>query len=94
MFKLIRRFIGWAIIAAIVFLALALWQGGKPFRWFGRQSEEAGKIVREKSNEMAGEADKIKKKTDNVMDTRKKVAQGIRKAEDKIKSITESKDKE
>jgi len=92
MFKLLRRLIGWAIIAGIIFLALALWQGGKPFRWFGRQSEEAGKIVREKSNEMAEEADKIKKKTDNVKGTRKKVAEDVKKVKEKIEHIGGSKE--
>lgn len=81
-----------AIIAGIVFLALSLWQGGKPFRWFGRQSGHAGDVVREKSDQFAEEADKIKKKTDNVTDTTRKVTEGIRKAGEKIRYIAGSKD--
>lgn len=89
MFRLIARLIGIAIIGAIVFLSLSLWQGGKPFRWFGRQSEKAGEVVREKSYQFAAEADKIKKKTDNVTDTTRGVTEGIRKAGEKIRHITE-----
>jgi hypothetical protein len=87
-FKLIRRLIGWAIIAAIVFIALSLWQGGKPFRWFAKQSEQAGEVVGNKSNQLAEEADKIRKKTDNVTDTTRKVTDGIRKAGEKIRDLT------
>jgi surface antigen len=88
MFKLIERLIGIIIIGAIVFLALSLWQGGKPFRWLGRQSEQAGEVVREKSNQLAEDADKIRKKTDNVTVATRKVTDGIRKAGEKIRDLT------
>jgi hypothetical protein len=87
MFRLIARLIGIVIIAEIVFLSVSLWQGGKPFRWFGRQSEQAGEVVRQKSYQFAAEADKIKKKTDNVTDTTRKVTEGIRKTGDKIRHV-------
>ena len=92
MFKLIRRLIGIIILASIVFLALSLWQGGKPFRWLGRESEQAGELVRKKSDQFAEEADKIKKKTDNATNTTRRVADGIKKAGEKIKEITGSGD--
>ena len=91
-FKFIRRLIVIIILSGIVFLALSLWQGGKPFRWFGGQSEQAGEIVRKKSNQLAEEADKIKKRTDNVMDTKKKVTEDIRKVKEKIDDIAGSKE--
>jgi hypothetical protein len=91
MFKLIVRLIGMGIIAVIVFLALSLWQGGKPFRWFGRQSEQAGELVGKKSCQFAEEADKIKKKIDNVTDTTKKMTEDIRKVGEKIKYIAGAK---
>jgi len=91
MFKLIRRIIGIAILAAIVFLALSLWQGGKPFRWFGQQSEQAGEVIKQKSEKVGDEADKLKKKTDDIRDTTKKVGDGIRKTGEKIKDITGTK---
>ena len=81
-----------AVIAAIVFLALSLWQGGKPFRWLGSQSEQAGEVVRRKSNQLAEEADRIKKKTENVTDTTKKVTEDIRKVKEKIEYISGSKE--
>jgi hypothetical protein len=87
MFKLIRRLIGMAVIAAIVFLALSLWQGGRPFRWLGRQSEQAGEVLTRKSNQLADEADKIKKKTENVTDTTRKMTEDIRKVKEKIEYI-------
>jgi hypothetical protein len=93
-FKLIGRLIGVAAIAGIVFLALSLWQGGKPFRWFGRQSEQAGELVRKKSYQFAEDADKIKKKTDNVTDTTKKMTEDIRKVGEKIRFIAGAKDNE
>ncbi len=91
MFKLIRRLIGFIIIAAIVFLILALWQGGNPFRWFGKKSERAGEIVKQRSEEAAEKADKIKKKTDDIKGATKKVGEGIKKTGEKIKEITGSK---
>jgi len=91
MFKLIRRLIGIAILAAIVFLALSLWQGGKPFRWFGQKSEQAGEVLKNKSEEVGEEADKIKRKTEDMKETTKKVGEGIRKTGEKIKDITGTK---
>ena len=91
MFKLIRHLIVIVIITAIVFLALSLWQGGEPFRWFGKKSEQAGEVLKKKSEEVGNEADKIKKKSEDVKDTTKKVTEGIKKAGEKIKDITGSK---
>lgn len=91
MFKGIFRLIGLAILAVIIFLALSLWQGGKPFRWFGTQSEKAGEVINKKSGEIAKEADKIKEKTDDIKDTTKQVSDGLRKTGDKFKDITGSK---
>jgi hypothetical protein len=91
-FKFVGRIIGMAIIAGIIFLALSLWQGGKPFRWLERQFEQAGEVVRNKSNQLAEEADKIKKKAENVTDITSKVTDGIRKAGKKLRDITGRKD--
>jgi hypothetical protein len=90
LFKLIRRLIGIILIAAIAFLALSLWQGGKPFRWFGKQSEQAGEIVRQKSEEAGEKADTIKKRTEDMKETTKKVTGGIKKTGEKIRDITGS----
>jgi uncharacterized protein YoxC len=81
-----------AIIAGIVFLALSLWQGGKPFRWLGRQFEQAGEVVGKKSDKLAEAADIIKKKTDNFKDTTKKMTDDIRKVKEKIDYIARSKE--
>ena len=91
MFRLIKQLIGLAVLAAIVFLALSFWQGGNPFRWFGKKSEQAGEVLKKKSEVVGAEADKIKKKTDNIKSTTKKVGDGIKKTGDKIKEITGSK---
>jgi type VI protein secretion system component VasK len=88
MFKLIRRLIAIAIITAIVFLALSLWQGGKPFRWFGKKSEQAGEVLKKKSEEVGDEADKIKKRSEDVKDTSKKVGDTMKKTKEKIKNIS------
>ena len=47
MFKLLRQLIGLALIAGLIFLALSLWKGGKPFRWLGQESEKAGVVIKE-----------------------------------------------
>jgi|GEM_PF-729637 hypothetical protein len=93
MFKLIKRLIGLIIIAAIVFLALSLWQGGNPFRWFGKKSEQAGEVIKKESEVVGEKADKIKKKTDDIKGTTKKVGEGIKKTGEKIKEFTGSKGK-
>lgn len=88
MFKLIKQLIGLTIIAGLIFLALSLWKGGKPFRWFGEKSEIAGEVIKKKSEEIGKEADDIKKKTDNVQSTTKKVADSVKKAGEKVKEVT------
>ena len=92
MIKLIIRLIGLLVIGGIIFLALSLWQGGKPFRWFGEKTEQAGEIIKEKSKAIGYEADEIKKKTENAKGTTKKVADGIKKVGDKIKNIAGAND--
>ena len=93
MFRLIKRLIGIIVIAAIVFLALSLWQGGDPFRWFGKKSEWAGEAIKKKSEEVGDEADRIRKKTGGIEHTTKKVGEGIKKTGEKIKEIAGSKTK-
>lgn len=93
MIKLMVRLVGLLIIGGIIFLALSLWQGGKPFRWFGEKTEQAGEIIKEKSAEMGNEADKIKEKAENVKGTARKVADGVKKAGDKVKNIAGTNDK-
>lgn len=91
MFKLARRLIGIAVLAALVFLALSLWQGGKPFRWFGQKSEEAGEVIKKKSEELGEEAEKIKRKTEDMKETTKKLGEGMRKTGEKLEYITGTK---
>jgi hypothetical protein len=90
MIKWVFKTIGLLLLAVIIFLALALWKGGEPFRWLGRQSEQAGEMVKEKSEELSKEADKIKQKTDAVRETTKKVTKGIRRTGEKIKEFSGS----
>jgi len=91
MIKWIFKIIGLLLLAVVIFLAISLWKGGDPFRWLGQKSEQAGELVKEKSEEMGKEADKIKQRTDTVRDTTKKVTGGIKKTREKIKEITGSK---
>jgi len=91
MFKLIKNLIGLAIIAALIFLVLSLWQGGEPFRWFGTQSREAGEVLKQKSEELGQEADKLKRKSDDMRDTTKKVSEGVKKTKETIRDIAGSK---
>jgi len=91
MLKLLFKILGLLILAVIVFLSLSLWKGGDPFRWFAHKSEQAGEILKAKSEELGAEADKIKKRTDSVIDTTNKVKEGLRKTEDKVKEFTGTK---
>ncbi len=91
MIKMIFKIIGLIILSLIVFLVLSIWMGGDPFRWLGIKSEQAGEIVREKSEDVAREADRIKETIDSARDTTKKVTEGVRKTEEAIKEFTGSK---
>ena len=77
MFKLMRRIIALALIAGIVFLVLSLWKGGDPFRWFGKQSEKAGEVIRDRSEDIGKEADRIKKQSGDLKEATEKVKNGI-----------------
>ncbi len=88
MIKTVFRLIALVALVAIVFLALAIWKGGDPFRWVGRTSEQAGEMVREKSEELGREADRIKQRTDSVIATKERVKKGLRKTEDAVRELT------
>ena len=88
MFKLIGRIIVFALIAGIIFLALSFWKGGDPFRWFGTKSKEAGVIIKEKSEDLGKEADKIKEKSGELKDATEKVTKGIKQTGEAIQDIT------
>ncbi|MFZ5905878.1 MAG: hypothetical protein ACOYVJ_00530 [Nitrospirota bacterium] len=91
MIKGIFKLTGLILLAVLLFFVLSLWQGGKPFRWFGKQSEKAGEVIHKKSEDVAKEADRIKEKTDDIEHATKKVSEGLRKTGDTIKDITGSK---
>jgi hypothetical protein len=88
MFKFIGRLIILALIAGILFFALSFWKGGDPFRWFGSKSKEAGIIIKEKSENLGKEADKIQEKTSDLKDATKKVTKGIQQTGEAIQDIT------
>jgi len=88
MFKFIGKIIILALLAGILFFALSLWKGGDPFRWFGAKSKEAGIIIKEKSEDLGKEADKIQEKTDDLKDATKKVTKGIKQTGEAIQDIT------
>ncbi len=81
MFKLIRRIICLAIIAVAAFVVIAVLKGGEPFKWFGQKSEEAGKLIQEKSNELAEKADELQR-------TKKKLKEQTSKARNIKKELT------
>ena len=45
MFKLISKILSFIIFIILVVVALAVWKGGEPFRWLGRKTAEAGRII-------------------------------------------------
>jgi len=94
MFKLIKRLIVIVLISGIIFLALSLWQGGDPFRWFGKKSKKAGEVIKEKSEEIGQKADTIQKKTEKIKNTTDRISEGIKETGEKIKDFAGSKQDE
>ncbi len=90
MFKLLKRLIFFTIIALLIFFAISLWRGGEPFRWFGKQSEKAGEVIKQKSEDMGQKADRIKKTSEGIKHTTKKLKSGIKKTHEKIEDFTSS----
>jgi hypothetical protein len=88
MFKLLRRLITLALLAGIVFLALSLWKGGDPFRWFGKQSEKAGEVIRDRSEDIGKEADRIKKQSGDLKEATEKVKNGIQETGKIMKDVS------
>lgn len=88
MFKLIRRLIALALLAGIVFLALSLWKGGDPFRWVGKQSEKAGEVIRDRSEDIGKEADRIKKQSGDLQEATEKVKNGIQETGKIMKDVS------
>ncbi len=78
MIKLIVRLIFLAIVAGIIFIALAIYSGGEKFRWFGKKVEQ-------QSEKMGEKADRIKQDSE-------KVIKGVEKTTEKVKEFTGSKD--
>jgi len=66
MCKFIKRMICLFVLTAVAIGAVAFLEGGDPFRWLGRRSEETGKVIRKKSDKLADEVDKIKRTTRDV----------------------------
>jgi len=91
MIRWIFKIIGLLLLAVIVFFVISFLKGGDPFRWLGHKSEQAAEIVRERSEELGQEADKIKERTDSVRGTTKKIAEGLKKTGDKVKEFSGSK---
>jgi hypothetical protein len=83
----IRRLLFILVLAGVVLVALSFWQGGEPFRWFGKKSEQAGEVLKKKSDEFGEKADELKKKTEDFRETTEKVKKGVEGAGEKIKEF-------
>lgn len=94
LFRLIKFLVGVFILSVIVFVVLALWKGGEPFRWLGNKTEQASSALKERSEEMAREADRLKRTTDSVRKKTEKVKESLEKTEEKIKRVTGTKSEE
>jgi Sec-independent protein translocase protein TatA len=70
---LIRKLIFWPIILVILILAILLWSGGDKLRWFGQKTEETGKTIREKAEDL----DRLKKGIEQKKETVNKTLQGV-----------------
>ncbi len=86
MFKLIKRIICISILTVIAFFVISYLYGGEKFRWFGKKSEEAARIIRQSSDNLADRADSLK----NAKDTFKEVINNAMKL---IKIVTEMDEK-
>jgi hypothetical protein len=73
MCKFIKRIVCLVIFGALILFVIAILRGGEPFRWFGKKSEETGKMIQKKSGEMAEEADRLKETGDKIKDEAERV---------------------
>ncbi len=82
MFRLIRRLICLLVAGVAAFLVISVLKGGEPFRWFGKKTEEAGRVIHEKSEELAEKADRVHK-------TKEELKKGVEEIDRIKRGITE-----
>lgn len=72
MFKIIFRTITIIVFSAILITALAVWQGGKPFRWLGKKTESVGTAIvqfGDMIDDLKGKKDEVKKTYKDIKET-------------------------
>ena len=74
MIRFFWRLVCLAVITLTAFVTLSLLSGGEKFRWFGREVERGSEKVGES-------ADKLKKKSDEIL-------KGIQKTKEKFEDLT------
>jgi len=94
MFSLIKNIISLAIIIGLIFLFISLWKGGEPFRWFGKKSEQAGEIIKKKSEDISKTADELKKQTEDLKEKTKMLKKELAETKNKINQTQDIKNDE
>lgn len=72
MFKLIFRTITIIVFLAILITVLAIWQGGKPFRWIGKKTEAVGVSIGQFGDmidNLKGKKEEVKKTYKDIKET-------------------------
>jgi hypothetical protein len=73
MFKIIFRTITIIVFSVILIVGLAVWKGGKPFRWLGKKTESVGNAI----GQFGDMIDDLKGKKDEVKKTYKEIKETI-----------------
>jgi len=72
MFKIIFRTITIIVFLVILIAALAVWQGGKPFRWLGKKTESVGTAIvqfGDMIDDLKGKKNEVKKTYKEMKET-------------------------
>lgn len=72
MFKLIFRTITIIVFSVILIAVLAVWQGGRPFRWLGNKTESVGNAIvqfGDMIDDLKGKKEEVKRTYKEIKDT-------------------------
>ncbi len=72
MFKIIFRTITIIVFLVILIAALAVWKGGKPFRWLGNKTESVGNAIGQFGDmidDLKGKKEEVKKTYKDIKET-------------------------
>ena len=97
MFKIIFRTITIIVFLSILITVLAVWQGGKPFRWLGKKTESVGVAIvqfGDMIDDLKGKKDEVKKTYKEIKETLSEGKEALTKEHKGKNDGTDTKDKQ